>query len=102
MLPHHARIAAAYEADARDIKRERLAMAIRTVGWCWAWVLAGAGLMGEALHINASVGPFYYPGLMARAQLFFAGGFFIGTAGPLATLLMAWRKAVSRGLIEGS
>jgi hypothetical protein len=100
LLPHHQRIADEYAADARDIKRERRRFALVTLAVCWLWVIAGGGLMGQSLHINASVGPLYFPGLMARAQLLFTTGLFMGTAGPLATLLVAWRKAMQRGLID--
>ena len=100
MLPHHARIAAEYEADARDAKRERRQLAWKTLGVCWLWVFVGVALMAEGLHINAVIGPFYYPGLMARAQGFFWGGLFVGTAGPIVTLFVAGRKAIDRGLLE--
>jgi len=101
MLPHHARIAAEYEAGARDAKRERRRLALKTVGWCWLWTLIGGALWGESLHINAVVGFVYYPELMARAQLFFLAGIFVGTAGPLITLFVAWRTAMDRGILDG-
>lgn len=100
MLPHHQRIADEYEADARDIKRERWSFALLTLAGCWFWVVVGAVLMGESFHINAVVGWVYFPKLMARAQGYFMGGLFVGTAGPLGTLLFAWRRAMDRGLLQ--
>jgi hypothetical protein len=100
MLSHHERIAAEYEESARDAKRERRQLALKTVAWCWLWVMIGAGLFGEGLHINASVGWVVYPDLMARAQLFAMSGIFVGTAGPVATLFVAWRLALNRGLLD--
>ena len=100
MLPHHERIAAEYEAGARDAKRERRRFAIWTIAICWTWVVVGGGLMGQGLHINATIGPFYFPRLMDRANALFSAGLFIGTAGPIATLLTAWRKASNRGILD--
>jgi hypothetical protein len=100
MLPHHARIAAEYEAGVRDAKRVRRQLAWKTIGFCWLWVFVGGAMMGEGLHINAVVGPLYFPGLMARAQGFFLGGLFVGTTGPIVTLFVAWKKAMDRGLLE--
>ena len=100
MLPHHQRIADAYAADARDVKVERRRFAVRTLAWCWLWVIVGGLLMGESFHINSVVGWIYFPKLMAKAQAYFLGGLFVGTAGPLATLLIAWRKAMDRGLLD--
>src|SRR5205823_3645002 len=100
MLPHHQRIADEYEADARDAKRERWRFMLRTLAWCWLWVMIGGVLMAESFHLNATVGWIYFPHLMARAQGFFIGGLFIGTAGPVVSLLVAWRRAMSRGLLE--
>jgi hypothetical protein len=99
MLPHHARIAAEYAADARDIKRERRRLALQTLGWCWFWCIVGVALMGESFHINATVGWLYFPKTMARAQGFFLGGLFAGTAGPLISLFIGWRRAMDRDLI---
>jgi hypothetical protein len=100
MLPHHQRIAEEYAADARDIKVERRRFMIQTLAWCWAWAILGGLLMGESLHINAVVGWIYFPRLMARAQAFFLAGLFVGTAGPLTTLFVAWRRAMDRGLLD--
>jgi hypothetical protein len=100
VLPHHQRIADEYEADARDITRERRRFVLLTLGGCWFWVLVGGVLMGKSFHINATVGWVYFPTLMARAQAYFVGGLFVGTAGPLATLLIAWRRGMTRGLLE--
>lgn len=100
MLPHHQRIADEYAADARDVKRERWRFLWQTAVWCWVWVIVGGLLMGESFHINAIVGWIYFPKLMAKAQAYFLGGLFVGTAGPLATLLVAWRKAMERGLLD--
>jgi hypothetical protein len=100
MLPHHQRIADEYAADARDITRERRRFMVRTLAWCWLWVIIGGLLMGKSFHIDATVGWIYYPQLMAKAEGYFQGGLFIGTAGPLASLLIGWRRAVSRGLLD--
>jgi len=100
MLPHHQRIADAYASEARDVKRERRRLALQVVGWCWIWVVIGGLLMAESFHINATVGWIYFPKLMDRAQGFFLGGLFIGTAGPLISLLVGWRRAMGRGLLE--
>ena len=100
MLPHHARIAAEYEADALDIKRERRRLALQTLGSCWLCVIVGAGLMGESFHINATVGWIYYPRLMAKAQAFFSAGLFVGVAGPFASLVIGAQRAMSRGLLS--
>jgi hypothetical protein len=100
MLPHHQRIAAEYAADAHDIKRERRRLALQMLGWCWLWAIVGGLLMGESFHINAVVGWIYFPRLMARAQGYFLGGLFVGTAGPLSTLFVGWRRAMDRGLLD--
>jgi hypothetical protein len=100
MLPHHQRIADEYAADARDVKRELRRFALSTLAWCWLWVVIGGVLMAKSFHVNATVGWVYFPNLMARAELLFNTGLFIGTAGPLGTLLVAWRKAMNRGLLE--
>src|ERR1043165_2010588 len=101
MLPHHARIAAEYEASARDAKRERRQLALKTVAWCWCWVLIGGVLWGESLHINATVRGIYYPDIMDTAKLYFFSGMFVGIAGPAGTLVVAWRIAMSRGMLDG-
>jgi hypothetical protein len=100
MLPHHQRIAEEYAADARDVKVERRRLMIQTLAWCWLCVIVGVLLMGESFHINAVVGWIYFPKLMAKAEAYFLGGLFVGTAGPLTTLLIAWRKAMNRGLLD--
>lgn len=100
MLPHHQRIADEYAADARDTKGERRRFYITTLGWCWVWVVIGGVLMAQSFHMNAVIGWVYFPKMMARAQAYFASGLFIGTAGPLATLLVAWRRALNRGLLD--
>lgn len=100
MLPHHQRIADEYAADARDVKIERRRFMIQTLALCWLWVILGGLLMGESFHINAVIGWIYFPKLMAKAQAFFLGGLFVGTAGPVATLLVTWRRAMDRGLLD--
>ena len=72
----------------------------QTLAWCWVWVVVGGVLIGESFHINATVGWIYFPKLMAKAQACFLGGVFVGAAGPLVTLLVAWRKAMNRGLLD--
>ena len=100
MLPHHQRIADEYTADAIDAKRERCRFAFQILGWCWLWVLVGGLLMAQAFHIDATVGWIYFPKLMAKAEAYFQAGLFIGTAGPLASLLIGWRRAVVQRLLD--
>jgi hypothetical protein len=100
MLPHHQRIAEEIDAGARDAKRERRRVYVWTLAACWICVAIGGALMGEALNTNASVGPVYFPELMDRADRFWKGGLFIGTAGPIASLLVGWRIAMNRGLLD--
>ena len=100
MLPHQQRIAAEYDADARDAKRERRRLAWQTLALCWGCVIIGAALMGESFHISATVGWIYFPHLMAKAQAYFWTGMFVGVAGPLASLIIGGHRAMSRGLLD--
>ena len=56
--------------------------------------------MGMGFHMNATVGPFYFPDLMDRARLYIDTGVFVGTAGAFATLMWAWRTAAKRGYFD--
>jgi hypothetical protein len=84
----------------KEADRTRVRFFAGVAGVCWVWVMIGMVLVGESFHINATVGQFYYPALMARAQAYFSGGIFIGTAGPIGTLLWAWRRAIARGYLD--
>jgi hypothetical protein len=84
----------------RVADRERFWFFVRLAGVCWAWVVVGSLVMAQGFHINATVGQFYFPGLMAKAEAYLKGGVFVGTAGPLATLIIGWRKASARGYLD--
>ena len=80
--------------------REKLWFFVRLGAFCWAWVAVGGVMMARGLHINATIGPFYFPGLMDRAEMWFNSGLFVGTAGPLMTLIFGLRRATHRGLLD--
>lgn len=96
----YSRIGKERDAGGKIADRARFWFHLRTLAWCWVWVVIGGVLMAKSLHINASVGPFYFPGLMAKAEAYWNGGLFIGTAGPIATLLFFWRRAINRGILD--
>jgi hypothetical protein len=56
--------------------------------------------MANAFHIQAAVGQFFFPDLMDEAKLWLQGGLLVGTAGPLGTLIWAWRSASKRGYFD--
>jgi hypothetical protein len=82
----------------RQSDREKLWLALRTLGWCWLWVLAG--LIGMSFNVNATIGPLYFPGKMLVARSYFWGGVLVGAGGAFTTLVIAWRKAMERGMLE--
>ena len=96
----YARIGRERDATGRLADRERLWFFVKVGAICWLWVIAGAVVMAQGFHVNATVGGFYFPKLMARAESFVSAGVFIGTAGPLATLIWGWRIAARRGYLD--
>jgi hypothetical protein len=84
----------------KEADRRKVRFFARIAGICWIWVVIGMALVGESFHIDATVGQFYYPSLMAKAQAFFSAGMFVGTAGPIGTLLWGWRRAIARGYLD--
>lgn len=96
----YARIGAERDAAGRMADRERFWFFVRVAAICWIWVVIGAVVMAQAFHINATVGGIYFPKQMAKAHAYLQTGVFIGTAGPLATLIIGWRKASERGYLD--
>jgi hypothetical protein len=94
------RIGAERDEAGRVADRERFWFFVRLAGICWLWVIAGGVIMAQGFHINATVGQFYFPGLMAKAEAWLKGGLFVGTAGPLGTLIVGWRRARARGYLD--
>lgn len=88
------------DAMGRIADRERFWFFVRVACIAWVWVIIGGVVMAQAFHIQAAVGQFYFPGLMGKAEAYLMGGVFIGTAGPLGTLLVGWRKATHRGYLD--
>jgi hypothetical protein len=84
----------------RASDRERFRFFVRIAVISWIWVIIGGALMAKGLNIDATVGPFYFPGLMARAEALFKGGLFIGTAGPLLTIIFGMRMGNNRGYLD--
>lgn len=84
----------------RIADRERFWFFVRVAAICWVWVIVGGFIMAQAFHIRATVGQFYFPGLMAKAEAYLKTGVFVGTAGPLATIIIGWRKAAQRGYLD--
>jgi hypothetical protein len=96
----YARIGQERDDASRSADREKFWFFVRVAGVCWAWVIVGGLVMAQAFRINAAVGPFYFPELMDRANLFLQAGLFVGTAGPLGTLIWGWRAASHRGYLD--
>jgi hypothetical protein len=94
------RIGQEREAAGRIADRERFWFFVRLAALCWVWVVIGLVIMAQAFRINATVGQFYFPGLMAKADAYLKIGVFVGTGGPLATLIVGWRKASHRGYLD--
>ena len=96
----YARIGEERDASGRIHDRERRWFWVRIAVMCWAWVIIGAVVMAQGFHINATVGHFYFPGLMDRARLWIDTGVFVGTTGAFCTLVWAWRTASKRGYFD--
>lgn len=94
------RIGAERDEAGRIADRERFWFFVRLAGVCWVWVIIGGFIMARAFHIDATVGQFYFPSLMEKAETYLKVGVFVGTAGPLATLIIGWRKAAQRGYLD--
>ena len=87
LTSEYERIGAERDHAGRLADRERFWFFVRLAGICWLWVIVGGLMLAQGFHINATVGQFYFPGLMAKAEAWLKGGLFVGTAGPLATLI---------------
>lgn len=96
----YARIGQERDDAGRVADREKRWFFIRVAAICWAWVIVGGVVMAQAFHIDATVGHFYFPELMDRANLYLQTGVFVGTAGPLGTLIWGWRAATHRGYLD--
>lgn len=96
----YAKIGAERDAAGRIGDRERFWFFVRVGLVCWVWVIVGGIVMAQAFHIQATVGQFYFPGLMAKAEAYLKAGAFIGFVGPLGTILVGWRKAAARGYLD--
>lgn len=96
----YTRIGQERDAAGREFDRSKLWFFVRIGAVCWAWTIAGAVVMAQAFHIDASVGQFYFPERMETAQLWMKGGLLIGTGGPLGTLIWGWRTAGRRGYFD--
>ena len=96
----YARIGRERDEAGRVHDRHRLWFWVRVAAIAWAWVVAGVLILGQGLHINATVGQFYFPDAMDRAKLWFQAGIFVGTAGPVGTYMWAWRAASKRGYLD--
>jgi hypothetical protein len=94
------RIGRELQESGKEADRHKVRFFVRLGGVCWVWVIIGLALVGESFHINATVGHFYYPALMAKAQMYFSAGMFVGTAGPIGTLLWGWRRASALGYLD--
>jgi hypothetical protein len=96
----YARIGKERDQAGRIHDRERFWFWVRIAVTCWIWVIVGALIMAQGFRINAVVGPFYFPNLMDRAQLWVATGVYLGTAGAFVTLVWGWRTAAKRGYLD--
>ena len=96
----YAQIGRERDAAGRLHDRERFWFWVRVALAGWIWVIVGGVIMALGFHMNAAVGPFYFPGVMDRAQLYVDTGVFVGTAGAFVTLIWAWRKANKRGYFD--
>jgi len=56
--------------------------------------------MAVGFHMNATIGPYFFPDVMDRAELYVKTGVFVGTTGAFATLMWAWRAAAKRGYFD--
>ena len=80
--------------------RQRFWFWVRVAAVALCWVIVGAVIMAQGFHMNAVVGKFYFPDVMDRAQLWVDTGAFVGTAGPFATFMWAWRTGSRRGYFD--
>ena len=80
--------------------REKRRFFVKVAVICWVWTVIGLVLVGRSFNINATIGNLYFPGLMQKAGLYMSAGLFVGTAGPIATLIVGWRKATERGYLD--
>jgi hypothetical protein len=96
----YAQIGRERDAAGRLADREKFWFFVRLAGICWLWVVVGGVVMAQAFHIRASVGQFYFPDLMDKANAYLKTGVFIGTAGPLGTLIAGWRVGARRGYFD--
>jgi hypothetical protein len=94
------RIGRERDAAGRVHDREKFWFWVKLAGACWVWTIIGGIVMANAFHINATVGHFFFPELMDRANLWLQAGLLIGTAGPFGTLLWGWRAASKRGYLD--
>ena len=88
------------DAAGRIHDRQRFWFWVRVAAACWVWVAIGGVIMAQGFHLNAVVGPFYFPDVMDRAQLYVDTGVFVGPAGAFVTLIWAWRTASKRGYFD--
>ena len=100
LLAEYAQIGRERDEAGRVHDRQRFWFWVRIAAVAWVWVIVGAAIMANGFHLNAVVGPFYFPDVMDRAKLWFQTGAFVGTAGPLVTFLWAWRTAGKRGYLD--
>ena len=96
----YAEIGRERDESGRVHDRQRFWFWVRVALGCWAWTIVGAAIMANAFHIQAVVGPFFFPDRMDVARLWLQGGLLIGTAGPFATLIWGWRTANKRGYFD--
>src|SRR6201989_1303582 len=86
------RIGREKDAAGKEADRSKVRFLVQVAAMCWVWVIIGMALVGESFHIDATIGQLYYPALLAKAQAYFSAGMFVGTAGPIGTLLWGWRR----------
>lgn len=96
----YARIGNERTLAGRDHDRARFWFWARIAAVCWIWVVIGGVIMAQGFHMNATVGPFYFPDVMDTAKLVVETGVFVGTAGAAATLIWGWRTADKRGYFD--
>ena len=96
----YARIGAERDQAGRAHDRQRFWFWVKVGCACWGWSLVGAAVAFNSLHIRASVGQFFFPDAMETAKMWMNAGILIGTGGPFATLVWAWRTADKRGYFD--
>ena len=96
----YARIGTERDSAGRLHDRERFWFWVRIAVACWIWVIIGGVIMAFAFHLNATVGAFYFPEVMDRAELYLKTGVFVGTSGAFTTLVWGWRTASKRGYLD--